>query len=253
MLKQASGGSYCKVGPSLLSAACQALYFPPHKITLLLLRLSALQVTKSTSMAVQEERIHLPHTQQFVTVLHNVYSQAECQALIDLSEQQFYIPATVTGEDDDEVHDTRHRDSDRCMLDDPARAAELFRRVAPYLPGQLEGCSLAGINERLRFLRYGPGQKFSPHFDGCFERPDGSEASLMTILLYLSGGPGQLTGGETIFMDDWKQVHYRLEPQPGLVLAFEHEMLHEGRPVQSGRKYCIRSDIMYRTQGGAAA
>ena len=78
-----------------------------------------------------------------------------------------------------------------------------------------------------------------PHHDGCYMRPDGSEISTLTIQLYLSGGPGQLQGGETCFLDVKEQVQFALQPQPGLVLVFDHQMYHSGNPVQSGRKYCI--------------
>ena len=142
--------------------------------------------------------------------------------------------------------DKGHRDSDRVIIDDSGKAAELFQRVGEFLPKTMMGCPIVGINERLRFLRYDKGQKFSPHCDGEYERPDGSEMSFLTIQLYLNGGPGELAGGETSFLSDDMQVQYRLEPRAGLVLVFDHDMLHEGSPVLSGRKYCIRSDVMYR-------
>lgn len=196
---------------------------------------------------VEESRPHLAHTGNFVTVLRNVYTEDECQELIELSEQKGYEPATITKFDGSQIMDTSHRDSDRTMLDDPARAAELFRRIRSYIPDPMDGCKLVGINERLRFLRYDKGQKFSPHQDGCYIRPDGSEESFLTMQLYLNGGPGQLEGGETVFLDDDMQVQFKLEPRAGTVLIFDHDCLHAGSPVVSGRKYCIRSDVMYET------
>ena len=52
---------------------------------------------------------------------------------------------------------------------------------------------LEGLNERLRFLRYEPGEKFEPHLDGSFVRTDGDKAgdrSFVTVLLYLNTGTG---------------------------------------------------------------
>lgn len=33
-----------------------------------------------------------------------------------------------------------------------------------------------------------------------------------------------------------------------MALVFDHLMLHEGAAVQSGRKYVLRTDIMFRRQ-----
>jgi hypothetical protein len=31
-----------------------------------------------------------------------------------------------------------------------------------------------------------------------------------------------------------------------MVLVFEHELLHEGSQLKKGRKYTVRTDVMYR-------
>lgn len=46
---------------------------------------------------------------------------------------------------------------------------------------------LAGLNERMRFLRYEGGDYFRPHWDGCYVSPDGGRRSLLTCHLYLNG------------------------------------------------------------------
>ena len=70
---------------------------------------------------------------------------------------------------------------------------EIFDRLRPFLPARKrdgDGAEwrLVGLNERLRFLRYDPGQYFLQHPDGDFrrgprERP--REISFITLLLYL--------------------------------------------------------------------
>jgi hypothetical protein len=35
-------------------------------------------------------------------------------------------------------------------------------------------------------------------------------------------------------------------PRTGMVLVFEHELLHEGSELRKGRKYTVRTDVMYR-------
>ena len=36
-------------------------------------------------------------------------------------------------------------------------------------------------------------------------------------------------------------------PQAGLVVLFEHGLLHEGQPVVSGTKIAIRTDVLYES------
>ena len=57
-------------------------------------------------------------------------------------------------------------------------------------------------------------------------------------------------GGETKFYDDWGNLTVAVKPEPGMALVFEHEQLHEGAPVTAGRKYVIRTDVMYRIKQG---
>ena len=56
--------------------------------------------------------------------------------------------------------------------------------------------TVEGVNERMRFLRYHPGQEFKPHLDGHFKRMSGPKAgdcSFITLQLYLNqGGVGTL-------------------------------------------------------------
>ena len=101
---------------------------------------------------------------------------------------------------------------------------------------------IVSLNERLRFLRYDPGQKFEPHMDGMYVRPDGIEKSFITVQLYLNGG---FKGGATTFLNDFESERLEVVPEPGRVLIFEHRLLHEGSALIEGRKYACRTDAMY--------
>jgi hypothetical protein len=37
-----------------------------------------------------------------------------------------------------------------------------------------------------------------------------------------------------------------VKPKPGMTLVFQHELWHEGAPVTRGRKYVLRTDVLYR-------
>ena len=55
------------------------------------------------------------------------------------------------------------------------------------------------------------------------------------------------TGGETTFYDaeDLTAVRVSVRPQRGMALVFAHLQLHEGAAVVEGRKYVLRTDVMY--------
>jgi hypothetical protein len=36
-----------------------------------------------------------------------------------------------------------------------------------------------------------------------------------------------------------------IKPERGMALVFVHRQLHEGAPVVQGRKYVLRTDVMY--------
>lgn len=51
------------------------------------------------------------------------------------------------------------RSNTRVMIDDAAWAKVVYDRVAPYLPETLKGYRPVELNERLRFLKYTPGER----------------------------------------------------------------------------------------------
>ncbi|HSE22366.1 MAG TPA: 2OG-Fe(II) oxygenase [Pyrinomonadaceae bacterium] len=127
------------------------------------------------------------------------------------------------------------RNNARVIIDDADRARQLWSRVEANVPRILEGRQVIGLNERFRFYRYDPGEQFAPHTDGCFRRDNGEE-SLLTFMIYLNEG---CEGGETNFGE------VQIVPKTGMGLIFDHDLLHEGAAVLSGRKYVLRSDVMY--------
>ena len=61
--------------------------------------------------------------------------------------------------------------------------------------------------------------------------------------LYLNEG---FEGGATTFLHDTDPVqHYQCHPRTGMVLIFEHKILHEGSPMVKGRKYLGTFGIAY--------
>jgi len=181
--------------------------------------------------------------QDKVIVIHGFLSGEECAALIQRSESLRYEPGTVADVVIEEV-----RNNERVIVDDVSLATDFFRRAEPSLPAVIDGHGLVGFNERWRFYRYGPGQTFKPHRDGSFMRIKSWEESQMTFMIYLNDG---MAGGETRFFSDMEQAfrqrpYLSVQPKRGMALAFIHSIWHEGAMVQSGLKYVLRTDVMYK-------
>ncbi len=82
-----------------------------------------------------------------------------------------------------------------------------------------------------------------PHRDGHYVRSP-EEISLLTFMVYLNDG---YEGGYTRFDLPNSADAVVIEPKAGSALVFAHPYLHEGQTVQSGVKYVLRTDVMYRT------
>ena len=107
--------------------------------------------------------------------------------------------------------------------------------------------SAVSLNERLRMLKYKQGQFFHSHHDAVFVRGQdegerAGEMSSVSVHVYLNQ---KFKGGFTTFQG--KGRHLDVKPKTGSILLFEHNILHEGQKVTHGKKYVVRTDIMYST------
>lgn len=173
-----------------------------------------------------------------IFTIANVLTADECQAYVTLTEQAGYAAATINTNKGVELRPDI-RNNTRVILDDFEIARNLWQRVQAQIPPVLAGRQALGLNERFRFYRYDVGQYFAPHYDGCFRRDNG-EQSLLTFMIYLND---DFEGGETNFGE------ITIKPETGMALVFEHQLLHEGCAVTKGRKYVLRSDVMYGKVG----
>jgi len=175
-----------------------------------------------------------------IFVIRGFCTPKECREFTALSEQAGYGDAPITTATGFEMRKDI-RDNARVVLDDPELAARLWKRAKPLLPGRVRDCKVIGFNERFRFYRYDPGQRFAPHFDGSFRRDNGEESQL-TFMIYLND---DFTGGETKFYCDDGALRLAVKPEQAMALVFIHDHLHEGAPVRLGCKYVLRTDVMY--------
>ena len=135
------------------------------------------------------------------------------------------------------------RKHQRVMVDDFKLTNEIFSRIHEALPKTFQGRSLIGLNERLRILKYHPGDFFSTHKDGSYVRKETGERSLITMLFYLNE---DYKGGKTTFYKPTRTDELEITPETGLILLHDHNIDHGVPKLEKGIKYVIRTDVMYK-------
>lgn len=179
--------------------------------------------------------------------LYNVLSREECAHYIQDSERLGYVSLK-------NIYSKRYRTNDRRIVMSPELATILWQRIGGFFreyragpadrkfgvePGLYEPI---GLNECFKFCRYEPGGFFKAHYDSAFQR-NREERSLFTVMIYLNSGDFEEGATEFIASD---QVQERVVPQPGMAVCFYHFHLHQGATVKGGRKYILRTDVMFR-------
>lgn len=206
----------------------------------------------------------------FAIVIENLLPKEDCLEMLQRVENQGFETALVNIGGGQQVLATDVRNSDRCIMDDPDTAEKIWQRILialkefdddvqkqlglEYLYSPSDGWSPVGLNERLRFLQYSPGQYFRPHSDGVYVRNGNDlagkdrrrERSFVTCLLFLNDCPA---GGETAFHGPGFGETFKIPCRTGTAILFEHDLVHEGCQIRKGHKHVMRSDVMYTQKG----
>ncbi len=180
----------------------------------------------------------------YLWVLERAFSPEECAAIIHAAEARGFETAGFYNDPDgNPVVIESIRKSQRVMLDMPELAATLFERVKQALPYKLNnGLTLCGLNERMRILKYLPGDEFKRHTDGNYMTPDAKQISQITLLLYLNEG---YDGARTTYYNHGDDIGVSIHPTLGSVVLMDQRLIHEVPPLRSGVKYALRTDVMY--------
>jgi len=184
------------------------------------------------------------HTRRIIGTIDNFFSQAECDEAIAFGENHGFEDAMVTT-NAGAVRLEDVRNNDRVIVDDATRAASLYERLATVLPAEFDSSRPVCLNERLRLYRYDVGQKFDWHRDGYFQRDD--LRSRFTFMVYLNDdfeGGGTSFDSRSFASDAFER--FTIRPKTGMALLFHHPVMHRGDAVTKGRKYALRTDVMYR-------
>jgi predicted 2-oxoglutarate/Fe(II)-dependent dioxygenase YbiX len=184
------------------------------------------------------ERTVLAEDESIITV-SNFLSPDECEAFIRLTLAEGYEDAPITTFRGFAMRPDI-RNNTRVMKDDLLLAGRLWERMKGFVPThhrRIGTWRAHGLNERFRYYRYTEGQYFKWHSDGPFIRSE-EELSLFTAMVYLND---DFAGGMTDF-----QFGPSITPRRGMLLLFEHSLVHQGAPVSRGCKYVMRTDVMFR-------
>jgi hypothetical protein len=180
-----------------------------------------------------------------VGTIDDLLTSEACDEFVRFSEARRYEEAPITT-DRGAVIMKDIRNNDRVMVDDVNLANQFFGLLVDLLPPRFQKkWRPVGLNERIRFYRYDEGQLFDWHRDDYYERPNG-ERSFFTFMIYLND---DFEGGGTSFHEDGVRRlglrPFTVTPKKGMGLLFHHPIVHRGDTVEAGRKYVVRTDVMY--------
>ena len=168
--------------------------------------------------------------------IEKFFSESECSDLIVRCEEEGLEKAKVNAISGHQIINEEIRNNDRLIFEDLNLAKDIWQRIKDDIVKVCGTRIACGINERFRFYKYDKGQEFKRHTDGKFVR-NSNERSEYTLLIYLNEN---MTGGETEF------TKIKVKPKTGKAIFFKHERRHSGNLIESGVKYVLRSDIMYK-------
>lgn len=206
-------------------------------------------------------------------LLKDVLTPAECEGIIAAGETVGFKPDAPITEEGEESSILAHN---FYWIVDEAFNAKLWSRVAPFVPTEVAGKKVRGLNRRFRVYRYVPGAEYRAHIDGAWppsgisaedkyiydaSPSTGKQSSLFTFLVYLND---EFEAGETSFFlpssREGSMNAYSVKPVQGSVAMFPHgetegSLLHEGTGVKRegapSAKYVIRTDVLYDVEPGA--
>ena len=199
--------------------------------------------------------------------LLNVLSAEECERLITLTESLGYLKDAAVSL----PRSIRHNDNITWVVDELTDGI-LWSRCRDFIFDEksiFAHKKPLGLNARFRFYRYRQGDYFKPHTDGAWPGSRVIDGQLVTdaypdrfsqlsFLLFLSDA--YQGGGTRFFVNKNDPSQPAMGPDDeclvsvstprGAALCFPHgshplHCLHSSEEITSGRKYIIRSDVLF--------
>lgn len=169
-----------------------------------------------------------------IYTIQELWTPKHCKEFIQKSEKEGFEKALVNTANGT-IRMDEFRNNDRLFWEDEELAEEIWDEINEFVPCDLGEYQAIGLNELFRFYRYDVDQQFNWHYDTPYQRHQ-NEQSFYTFMIYLND---DFEGGETAFHD------LKVKPSVGDGIFFSQELEHAGLPITLGRKYILRTDIMY--------
>jgi SM-20-related protein len=128
---------------------------------------------------------------------------------------------------------------------------EIKPRLEDHFRVSVSGCQ--GPN----FLRYDQGAFYIPHRDASSGAPAEISQRRISVVVFLNAranepasncyGGGSLSFYGLMEGPEWEKCAFTLEADPGLLIAFRSDVLHEVKPVTFGQRFTI---VSWFTTGG---
>jgi SM-20-related protein len=175
------------------------------------------------------------------------------EASVELCREMATAPvekALITGPSGEDRLDEDSRKVESTVLPKSMRSP-LKQRLCALLP-ELEkhfGVELVGC-ESPQYLIYHRGDFFKPHTDGGGSQiRDGIRRRRVSAVIFLNReseepaeetyGQGQLTFYSLLEGPQWERCVFPLHAEPGLLVAFPSDKLHEVTPVSHGKRFTV--------------
>lgn len=129
---------------------------------------------------------------------------------------------------------------------DTTHSELIFSRIKHLLPENYldqRGIewTLSGISDYIHYAHIKENQMIGIHSDtGSVFDPIENRYSKFTLLTYLNNEFG---GGETVYYVDEEKIE--IKPETNKTIIFDIELFHEGKKVLEGRKYWLKTDLIY--------
>lgn len=183
-------------------------------------------------------------------IVDDLLDSEECHLLIQRTEEIGY---GRTG------YNPLYRGNLRLICDDIQLADKLWVRIQQLLGSDFylndqhgRKWIPVGLNPRFRYAKYYPGDQFGRHADDCYQDKSTKQMSMLTVNIYLNkcdSGATRFYYYENDEHDDKSQI-IDILPDFGKCVIFrqlpEAEYIHAGLKVESGLKYLMRTDVMFR-------
>ena len=182
---------------------------------------------------------------KILITINEVLNNNECDKIISMSELKGFTQASFFTDKFGKEHFYNDiRQSKRCIIDDDKFVKALYQRISHYIPQTYKGTKFDSINPRLRILKYYPDDYFTRHQDGKYFDAKNNTVSKITVLIYLNDNYSN--GYTKTYFSSSDTIGHDIIPFVGMICLMDHDIEHEVKPLKSGIKYVIRTDLMYK-------